>query len=271
VIEAATLETFGSWGRHVTTAHTLRDAIAALAYWHQKEAPIARTGLGDGGDHAWLWRIRIAKLDHCPGNEPVEQYTLGRLVKVVRLVGGKDWIPTHVKLESRAGESRLSRVLHGCRIEYRQTLLAIAVPWDMLDQPLPRPEPLPPTSVQPGDLQEAHCDFAGSLRQALAPLVTERPLNLALAAELSLVSERSLKRRLAEEGKTWRHVLDQVHLDAALPMLTDTNTSISEIAQRLQYSDHAHFTRAFHRWTGQTPNAFRHRHRHRRVDGPTVE
>jgi AraC-like DNA-binding protein len=129
----------------------------------------------------------------------------------------------------------------------------------MLERRLPRPKPPQPTLAQP----EAPCtDFAGSLRQALSPLVSERSLSLALAAEIAGTSERSLRRRLAEEGTSWRQIFDAIRLDACLPVVRDTAVPLHEIAQTLGYSDHAHFTRAFHRWTGQTPSAFRKRARH---------
>jgi len=40
-------------------------------------------------------------------------------------------------------------------------------------------------------------------------------------------------------------------------MLRDQRWSLGEIARMLGYSDHAHFTRAFHRWTGVAPRDFR--------------
>jgi AraC-like DNA-binding protein len=259
VIEEAVLGASGRWASHVVQAPTLRDAIAALAYWYPKEVPIVRTGLADGGDHAWLWRVRLVNLHGCPGDELVEQYTLGRLVKIVRLVAGKEWIPTHVKLESRREDSMLPPcTLHGAQIRYGEDHVAIAVPWDMLDQSLPRPEPMSSAQPPPGNLENPRPGFAGSLRQLLAPLVFERSLSLGLAADLAGTSERTLRRRLAEEDCSWRHVLEDLHRDASLPMLNDLSIPIGEIAQALGYSDHAHFTRAFQRWTGQTPSAFRH-------------
>ena len=259
-IEAAELTSLGSWTRHVARAATLRDAIRALDYWYQKEVPIVRTGLGDGGDCAWLGRLRLVNLHRYAGDELVEQFTLGRLIKVVRLVAGENWVPTRVKLEFRRHESRLPpNSLPGARVEYGQPVIAIAVSWEMLEWRLPGPKPLQSTLPEP----EAPCtDFAGSLRQALSPLVSERSLSLALAAEIAGTSERSQRRRLAEEGTSWRQIFDAIRLDACLPRVRDTAIPLHEIAQTLGYSDHAHFTRAFHRWTGQTPSAFRRRARH---------
>jgi AraC-like DNA-binding protein len=72
-------------------------------------------------------------------------------------------------------------------------------------------------------------------------------------------SVRTLQRRLHAEGLTYSQVVQQAHRAAAQRMLTDSLVAIGEIARNLGYSDPAHFTRAFQRWTGSTPRDFRNR------------
>ncbi len=76
------------------------------------------------------------------------------------------------------------------------------------------------------------------------------------------MSVRSLQRRLLEIGLTHRRLLDEVRFEAACHMLERTETSLAQIASNLGYADPANFTRAFERWTGQTPSAYRRRSRH---------
>jgi AraC-like DNA-binding protein len=73
------------------------------------------------------------------------------------------------------------------------------------------------------------------------------------------VSTRTLKRRLAEQGSSFSEVLDEVRRQRALLLLEDRRLALEDVAGRLGYSDVANFTRAFRRWTGQTPAAFRGR------------
>lgn len=72
-------------------------------------------------------------------------------------------------------------------------------------------------------------------------------------------STRTLKRRLAEQGTSFTGVLEEVRRQRALLLLDDKRLPIGEIADRLGYSDVSNFTRAFRRWTGRTPAAFRGR------------
>lgn len=70
------------------------------------------------------------------------------------------------------------------------------------------------------------------------------------------VSERTLKRRLAAEGTTYSELVEAERRERAFLLLRSADLSIAEIADRLGYSDAANFTRAFRRWTGQSPRAF---------------
>ena len=70
---------------------------------------------------------------------------------------------------------------------------------------------------------------------------------------------RTLQRRLAESGLTYRRLVDEVRFERACRLLGDSGTRLSDIAAALGYAHPAHFTRAFTRWTGMTPRAYRRR------------
>jgi AraC-like DNA-binding protein len=69
-------------------------------------------------------------------------------------------------------------------------------------------------------------------------------------------SVRTLARKLRAQGTSYSELLDQARQSAALELLR-TDLGIEAIAARLGYSDAANFTRAFRRWTGQSPSAHR--------------
>lgn len=77
-----------------------------------------------------------------------------------------------------------------------------------------------------------------------------------LAARLRL-SERTLQRRLRQESLTLQQLLDDVRCSLARRHLRESRESIAEISFLLGFSEVRAFHRAFKRWTGVTPNAFR--------------
>lgn len=90
--------------------------------------------------------------------------------------------------------------------------------------------------------------------QAKEPLPT-----LEQAATRLHVSTRTLKRRLASSGTSYSSLLGEERFARATTLLRSTDLSIDEISERSGYSDVANFTRAFRRWAGTTPTAYRRR------------
>jgi AraC-like DNA-binding protein len=78
----------------------------------------------------------------------------------------------------------------------------------------------------------------------------------AAARELGL-SPRTLDRELARRGTSFRLLLDDVRRELAELDLREGRRSLGEIARGLGYANPANFTRAFRRWTGQSPRGFR--------------
>jgi AraC-like DNA-binding protein len=76
-----------------------------------------------------------------------------------------------------------------------------------------------------------------------------------VATQFSM-SNRTLRRRLQEEATSFQEVLDEVRVELAHHYLTKEKRGIDEVAFLLGFSDPSAFTKAFRRWTGQTPADF---------------
>ena len=70
------------------------------------------------------------------------------------------------------------------------------------------------------------------------------------------ISVRTLQRRLRDWGFSFEEIVDDVRRAEAIGHVRAGNHSKMEIAFLLGYSDQAHFTRAFKRWTGRSPRQF---------------
>jgi AraC-like DNA-binding protein len=75
------------------------------------------------------------------------------------------------------------------------------------------------------------------------------------------MSRSTLKRRLQDEGLTFRDVKEGVILELAKRALSETDIPVGDIADRLGYSEPSSFHRAFRRLSGTTPSDFRRQHR----------
>jgi AraC-like DNA-binding protein len=156
----------------------------------------------------------------------------------------------------RAGEQRASMVFG--RASHR-----LVFPASTLDLPIVTADPV---AMQ---LARAQCDrelatlaeggsFVGRVR-ALIARGDEGMRSLDEVARRLHLSTRTLKRRLADQGTSFSAVLEGVRHQRALLLLENRQLGLADVAGRLGYSDAANFTRAFRRWTGQTPAAYRTR------------
>ena len=79
------------------------------------------------------------------------------------------------------------------------------------------------------------------------------------AAQQNFISKRTLARRLEAENSSFRELRDQLLMSLATNYLRDTTLSVEAVAVLLNYHDSSSFRRAFKRWTGMTPQLFRHK------------
>lgn len=84
----------------------------------------------------------------------------------------------------------------------------------------------------------------------------EWPSSEQVASRLSL-SLQHVRRLLREEGTSVRQIRDDILRDAAVVSLLRGQESISDLSERLGFSEPSAFRRAFRRWTGSPPSVYR--------------
>ena len=146
-------------------------------------------------------------------------------------------------------------------VQFDQPYNQLRFPVELLDLPLQSADPTTArmmTSQCERELVLLGADSSAG-EQVLAVLRDEGlpyPGLDAVAARLGL-SARSLKRRLHAEGRSFSVIVEQQQLAAAKRLLAESGLNVAAIAERLGYADPANFTRAFRKWSGTTPSAYR--------------
>lgn len=77
-----------------------------------------------------------------------------------------------------------------------------------------------------------------------------------LCSDLAM-SPQVVRRRLADEGTSYQHIKDAIRCETAQVLLANPENSISDIAVRTGFSEPAAFSRAFKKWTGESPAQYR--------------
>ena len=95
------------------------------------------------------------------------------------------------------------------------------------------------------------------VRQVLCRLLPQGEPKREAVAQALLMSERTLQRRLQEEGTSYQQLLDDTRRELAGQYLAQPNLTLLEIAYLLGFADPSNFFRAFRRWFDTTPGEYR--------------
>lgn len=100
-------------------------------------------------------------------------------------------------------------------------------------------------------------DVRDEVRGVLSTQLTAGEMRIDAVARRLATTPRTLQRRLARAGTSFEALCDDARKQAAQTYLADTTLTIAEVTYLLGYSEPAAFHRAFRRWHGTTPQAFR--------------
>lgn len=99
--------------------------------------------------------------------------------------------------------------------------------------------------------------LAERVRAAIAMELERRPPVLENVAQRLDFRPRTLQHQLRAEGSSYQALVDDVRRQAAHELITATELPLAEISYRLGFNAPESFTRAFRRWTGRSPAAYR--------------
>ncbi|MFE8071019.1 AraC family transcriptional regulator [Marinobacteraceae bacterium S3BR75-40.1] len=250
----------GSLGMAVMSSQTLREAINLAQRYLRLRTPLLDLTVREEGDRVHLVFTPLVGLGpmHGPlldavtvGVATVGGYLLGRPVPeaVIRRRGKA---PAYVE---RLKDQVPTTLVYGDEED------ALTFPRHYLDAPLQYSDSLVARlSKEQCERTLERLSRSASFHERVSRVVeTSHPFppKLGRVAGMLFVSDRTLKRRLNEEGATYQGVVDEVRLRRAKDLLANTEMSLGQISEALGYADAANFTRAFRRWTGCNPSNYR--------------
>ena len=254
--DASTLGIVGLLLRHSPDIGTAwRTAIERL-HLHDRGAVIT---LQTSGAFAML-DYNIYQRD-IPGAGQIYLLALGIAQRIMQGLCGPRWHATEVHLPVRRPRSEAPfRRFFGAPLRFNAERATLVFPAEVLGRCIPGADPAVHKAVAALaaalETQGAR-DVGTSVRRALrSMLVSGRASEEGVAAAFAM-HRRTLNRRLRGEGTTFRRLLEETRFDFARHLLRDTDAAVDVIASGLGYSGATAFGRAFKRWSGQAPQAWR--------------
>ncbi|MCP3442839.1 AraC family transcriptional regulator [Bradyrhizobium sp. CCGUVB14] len=191
--------------------------------------------------------------------------TFASLVELGRRGTGQHVTPKRVELVCARPNSDVYQTYFDCPIRYGAARNVLVVKSADLDRPFPghNQELLdiltPALASALGELQ-ARSSIKEQVKVVLKrSLASGRPELSDVARDLG-TSDRTLQRRITEEGSSFRELLVEARQELGRQLLSDRTTDIDEVACLLGYQDASSFYRAFRDWEGVTPSRWRELH-----------
>lgn len=195
------------------------------------------------------------------GADQIHDLALAIAFNMLRALCGPTWVPDAVRLpRRRPRDARPWTDFFGVSVAFGAPQSAIRFPRRWLATPLTTGDRAIYGLVRrhaDAARAESDADPLAEVRRVLRGCIAEGGGHESQVARLLGVHPRTLSRRLAAAGTTFRHLRDEALHAMALQLLEETSMPIGEAATALGFSDATAFIRAFRRWTGKTPGQWR--------------
>ena len=255
---------YGVWGYGLISSATAGDAMAlALRFLPLTYAFTVITYHEEG-------HLAVLSFGEPELADEVKRFVVERdmaaAAVLLQEIGGDDFALSRFTLRAgpplARGPYPVRRTLFAAEPEYSAHVNSLAFDRSFLSRPLPHANPITASMCEQMcsrliEERRVRVGTAAMIRHYLSAAPGNTLSTLSSMARLMNTSERTLKRRLHDEGTTFRALLAESRSAMAEALLKDGDQTLGEIAERLGFADLSTFSQAFKRWHGVAPSTFR--------------
>lgn len=256
----ARLDDLGVLGSVARASATLGDALLkAGRYWRLWIEATRLSLLVEGEQGEVVYRSLG------PSSPTAADAVLAQLIVLSRELTGRELVPSQVRFaHPRPPDDSVYREVFGVAPTFDEFEHSLVFPADVLMLPIAthdfrQAELLSAHASQLVDALSPEASFSRRVRELLATeLRGGNPMIENVAAKLGMHA-KTLTRRLKQEGTSHSDLLDSLRRELAERYLSAPDLNVTEAAFLLGFSDASAFNKAFRRWFGVAPLAFRRR------------
>lgn len=259
------VSTYGIYGFAILSSPDFRETMAFAMAYHQLATPMMDIDFREEG-RAAVWILTPApylELDDALYKFVVE-FQMAVHLSLHRNIMGPTFKPALVDyaLERPQGDGG-GTTFFDCPVLYGKPENRFAFDAGWLDRKPDFANKLAHTEVRQlcdGLLKDLAlgAGVAGEVRQFILSKLSQ-PISFEEVAKALNMSERSLRRRLQEEGTGFKSLVDELRGQVAIKYIRETDLSVEDIAFALGFCDASSFRHAFRRWTNSAPLEYRKR------------
>ncbi|MCB1471573.1 MAG: AraC family transcriptional regulator [Rhodobiaceae bacterium] len=252
----------GLWGYAAVSSPTLGSALenlVGLFGYHQEQSSM-RLGRAKNGLMALQYRIEAPDIMQ---RRQDAELSLGMFLNVMREALGSGWTPEEVHLEhARPVDCDEHERAFGAPVYFAQPYNALLFRSELLQRPMPHGDPKLMALMriclqQLGERKDRPAELSDRVRAAVRARLPEGYPSLESVADELRMSTGAIQRGLAQQGTSFKDIVERTRREMALTYLGQRHLPISEISFLLGYSELSAFSRAVRRWSGTSPSTLR--------------
>ncbi len=209
------------------------------------------------------YRLSIETPPDCErGQDEVYDAMLAILTNMCRASAGEDFCPQQILLRrGEPSETSEFEEFFRCPIDFEADCDAIIFGHDQINQPLPTANAdmarASDTVINKYLADMDQNDVVTRVRVSLIDLLPSGEVNEQQVAQSLNMSLRTLQRKLQDLDTSYKELLDSTRRSLAIDYVRGDRMPIGEVSYLLGFAEPSNFTRAFKRWTGQSPSEYR--------------
>jgi AraC-like DNA-binding protein len=246
----------------MASSQTLGDALKRVARYSQitNEALVVRYREGNG----LIISLSYSGVPRHSERHQIE-FCMFAVLRICRVLTGQNLVPQHLWISHhRSGttNSEMARFV-GTAVEFGATADEFALNANARELRLIHADPylnnllLKYCEAALTDRRSNVSQLRTRVENAISSLLPHGRVVVDDVARSLGMSDRTLARKLSDEGLSFTEVLQQLRRDLAVQYLDDPKLHVSKIAWLLGFNEVSAFTHAFKRWTGKTPSQMR--------------
>ncbi|KPN95429.1 AraC family transcriptional regulator [Lysinibacillus sp. ZYM-1] len=240
-------------------ARNYRDALRRMARYKQL-CPPESLRITEEGENC---TIELEWLNSEESGPPMlAGVTLAFLLELGRKGTGQPLTAKFVEFSHSMGDVQNLEAYFGCRVQIGANCNKLTILREDLDRHFVSYNAelldiLTPVLDQSLNEQQHTCSITEMVKWIMKRSLSGGRSDIhSIASELGM-SDRTLQRRLTDEGTNFKHLLTQVRHQQAREYLSDPSLDIKEVAFLIGFEDQNSFYRAFRLWEGDTPSKWR--------------
>ncbi|MFK7978263.1 MAG: AraC family transcriptional regulator ligand-binding domain-containing protein [Halioglobus sp.] len=254
------LGSFGLLSRALMSCASLREFAKMLERYSVLVLPMVQFSTHETAEHFIVEERAFSRYPEL--NQLIFEATISFASKVTHLLLGRNVVVDKVMCQFEAPENEsLLRNSINAKVSFGADQNRIYIQRAFVDLPL--------VTANPTDARvtKEECEKALIRSQQTQTLVASvlghlryyldaSPSSADVATKLNM-TDRTFRRKLSQEGSSYRELLQSVRKEMAVYYLEHTQLQIAQIAQKLGYAETSNFRAAFKQWTGDSPRQWR--------------